>query len=716
MATAKRHQEKSGQRKTDTPFTKTPAGASPACRRLVLLAVAFCFFLSGIAGLGYEVLWVRLLDKVIGSAPFAVATVISVVMAGLGAGSWLVGRFVDSHSPRTLLILYAKLELAIGCCALAIPLVLTLGKPVFRILYAGLLHHFWLYQIATFTGCFLLLIVPAICMGGTLPLLCRFFVRDAGHIGSSSGWIYGINTFGATIGSILCGFFLIRFWGVTTTLYSFIAINFAVGTFCLILARKLPQETVEQSEEPPPHPSQSASLFVDTRLLLAVFAVTGCCSMAYEVLWMRLLSLLIGPTTYSFTLVVATYILGLSLGSIIFARLADNSRNPWRLLLLSQLGAALCALLTSQILGTSQFFFSKLIYHFHSGFLELILLQSCLIASLILPATIFLGATFPLVNKLYVHSLEDMVRSLGTAYSVNTAGSIVGSLAAGFLLIPTIGIQDGLRFVILLQAATVCLACCFTTRKIFISYRRQELNKPNPVFATPILLASCLIGLSFFYPAWPTEQLSRGWYRDFYPLESALKRTDWLEALTIGSHRIEDQRQGLKVVYQGEGIAGFTTVEKEVTSLGTTEFAMFNSGKADASSHGDRSTQTLSAHIPMLFHPHAEEVMVLGLASGMTAGECLLYPLKRLDIVEINTKVIEAADLFFSPWNNNCLHDPRSRVLVQDGRNHLALTSSAYDVIISEPSNPWMAGLANLFSQEFFTLARARLKPGGIFA
>jgi len=143
---------------------------------------------------------------------------------------------------------------------------------------------------------------------------------------------------------------------------------------------------------------------------------------------------------------------------------------------------------------------------------------------------------------------------------------------------------------------------------------------------------------------------------------------------------------------------------------------LLNSGKPDASSHGDRTTQTLLAHVPLLFHPKPEKVMVLGLASGMTPGEVLLYPVKRLDVLEISEQVVEACELFFAPWNNACLSDPRTRLVVQDGRNHLALTQEKYDVIISEPSNPWMAGLANLYTLEFFQVVKGRLRERGIFA
>jgi spermidine synthase len=303
--------------------------------------------------------------------------------------------------------------------------------------------------------------------------------------------------------------------------------------------------------------------------------------------------------------------------------------------------------------------------------------------------------------------MDDLGKSLGTAYALNTVGAIIGSFAAGFLLIPLVGKENGLRLVIMTQFAMAVLAWVVAGSGV----RRRNIG----LFAGAGLLL-CYMFLILHFPAWQGDLLSRGWYRDFGAIEHDLDRTGWAKALWKGSERLARQRQGLEVVFYGEGIGGFTTVEKEITSLGTVEYAMYNSGKADASTHGDRSTQTLSAHIPLLFHPRAQSVMVLGLASGMTPGEVLLYPVKKLDIVEINEQVVKACRLFFTPWNNHCLDDPRTRLIVQDGRNHLALTHEKYDVIISEPSNPWMAGLANLYSLEFFQLVRERLNKNGLFA
>jgi spermidine synthase len=607
------------------------------------------------------------------------------------------------------------MELGIGICALLVPLLIKAVQPFYQAIYDRLLDHFWCYQIAAFAGCVFILVVPTALMGATLPVLCRFYVLRLAHIGARTGWLYGLNTVGAALGVVFCGFVLIKALGVWVSLTLFAGINSVIGLSCILLSRV----SAADGNRPTPKragrtANQAATVMMryqsvggPMRVGVLIFAVSGFCAMAYEVMWTRLLGLVAGPTTYCFTLVVATFIVGLAVGSILFGRLADKTRHALGWLAGTQMAAALTALAVSQLLGNGQFFFAKLIHTFQGQFSHLVLMQSLVLFVVLLPPTLFLGAAFPLVNRLYVQSIGTMGRNLGTAYALNTLGALAGSFAAGFVLVPWLGKMNGLRLVILLQFSLAGLPLCYLA---FLKNRNGRFR-----WAIVGLISIGWLLMSHF-PSWRTDLLSRGWYRDFDALQADLDRTGWGEALADGARRIADHRQGLEVVFQGEGASGFTTVEKETTSLGTVEFALFNSGKADASSHGDRSTQTLSAHIPMLFHPGAQKVMLLGLASGMTAGEVLLYPIRQLDILEINAAVTTACRRYFSPWNNRCLDDPRSRLIVQDGRNHLALTRDAYDVIISEPSNPWMAGLANLYSLEFFQLARRRLTADGIFA
>ena len=680
--------------------------------------VSVCFFTSGAAGLVYEVLWIRLIDKVIGSAPFAVATVLTVFMAGLALGSYLAGRAAERFASRAaLLSLYGKLEIGIGICALMLPVAIHAITPVYQAVYDRLLAHSWCYQAVALAGCTAMLIMPAALMGATLPVLCRFYVSRLDHLGARTGWLYGLNTLGATVGVVLCGFVLIRILGVRMTLALCAGLNVLIGTVCLVLARCLTADACRPVRPAVPSPPArgagpaGASLTVgakrQVRWALTMFVVSGFCSMAYEVFWTRLLGLIAGPTTYCFTLVVATFIIGLALGSIVFGRLADKTQHIFTWLAGTQIAAAIGAVAVSQLLGNSQLLFAKLIHGYQDRYSYLLLMESVILFAVLLPPTLFLGAAFPLVTRLCTQSLNALGRTLGTAYALNTVGALAGSCLAGFVLIPWLGKENGLRLVILVQLCTAAAALIYMGAGFKRNFRRRLVLAG--AFGAAVLMIA-------HYPAWHTELLSRGWYRDFDAIKADLDRAGWLDALWNGSERIADHRKGLSVVFKGEGAVGFTTVEKEITSLGTVEYAMFNSGKADASSHGDRSTQTLSAHIPMLFHPAARDVMVLGLASGMTAGEILLYPVHHLDIVEINQQVVTACRRFFQSWSNHCLDDSRTRLIVQDGRNHLALTRASYDVIISEPSNPWMAGLANLYSLEFFQLARQRLKDDGIFA
>jgi spermidine synthase len=684
---------------------------------LFFTLILSCFFLSGVAGLIYEVLWVRTIDKVIGSAPFAVATVLSIFMGGLALGSYVAGKYIDRIPSRSnLLSLYGKVEVAIGLYALLIPLFTIMVKPIYAIAYNYLFEHFWIYQIFALLGCSLLLILPTSLMGFTLPVLCRFYVTHLDHLGARTGRLYGINTVGAAVGALLCGFVLINSLGTRGTLLVAVAINVSVGLFCIMLGKaSLPLAFPQSAQNPgknispekPEHWAPSMETTHDSTITWAlwIFAVSGFSSMAYEVIWARLLGLIIGPTTYSFTLVIATFITGLALGSLFFGWLGDRVNSVFPLLAATQLCAACLALLVSQFLGNSQFFFAKLIYTFRDQFNEMILVQSLIVFFILLGPTVLLGATFPLVNRLYARSLPVIGKSIGTAYALNTIGAILGSVAAGFVLIPCLGKENGVRLVMAIQF-TLAL-----TASVTLALQKNRMATQWRSLSGMALLGLLLL-LSF--PSWNRQLLSYGRYRNLEQMGDYLTATSWLEALVRGPKSLAQYETRPEIVFYGDGIGGFTTVEKETDSFGTVKYSLLNSGKPDASSHEDRSTQTLLAHVPMLFHRQPKDVMVLGLASGMTAGEVLLYPIKRLDVLEINAQAVEACEIF-TPWNNNCLNDPRTRIIVQDGRNHLVLTRHKYDAIISEPSNPWMAGLANLYTLEFFKTVKEHLREPGIF-
>jgi spermidine synthase len=569
-----------------------------------------------------------------------------------------------------------------------------------------------LYNVLTFIGCAAILLLPVICMGATLPILCRFYVTNLSYLGARAGRLYGLNTVGAATGALLCGFWLISGLGMRGSLIVAVVINGLIGIAALLAAShsSLIYSAAGQkpAEEQPPQGTLGQSRVVMVASLV-IFAVSGFCAMAYEVVWTRLLGLIVGPTTYSFTIVLVTFILGLALGSMFFGWLADKTKRPLWLLILTQIAAGLSVLGVSQLMGNSQLFFAKLIFQFRDQFGLLSLSKAAaLFAFMILP-TLCLGATFPLVGKIYTKSVSKVGRSIGFAYAVNTVGAVLGSFCAGFVLVPLLGKEKSLGLVVGVQLATsLAVGGALLVRR--------GLDRPGIIGALkPVALAAGAAGLvlCFLLPAWNHRVLSSGKYHRLGDIEAEIRTTGWMEALLRGSE-ILTRAERARVVYYGDGIGGFTTVLKYPDPVSGAYYSMANSGKMDASSRGDMQTQTLLAHLPMLLHPRAKKVMVLGLASGITAGEVLHYPVEQLDILEIS-RVVVGGSRFFDPWNNNVLSDVRTRLIIQDARAHLTLTRQEYDVILSEPSNPWMAGLATLFTREFFTLAKNRLTEGGIF-
>lgn len=646
--------------------------------------------------------------KLIGGAPFAISIILTIFMGGLGLGSFIASRIIDRiKKPINLVKLYGLLELIIGVYALLIPLFLVLLKPLFSTLYNHLFSYFFLYNLITFIGCSILLCIPVICMGATLPILCKYYVNTLSRLGTNSGRLYGLNTIGAALGSLICGFWLLSHLGIQGTLYFAVAINLVIGITCLAIGTIIRTSFQQRNHEipegtPPRQENQSFHSAIILYGALVIFSVSGFCSMAYEVIWTKLLGLVVGPTTYSFTIVLVTFISGLALGSMFFGFIADRTSKPMTLLISTQLAAALFALGCSQLLGSSQFFFAKLLYTFQENFILQNLVKAVTLFVFMILPTLCLGATFPLVSKIYTQSVEKIGRSIGFAYTINTIGAVLGSFCAGFVLIPLLGKEAALSLVTSLQ-----LIC--SSLIVLIILANTGKLKLVPLFVP----AALGLVLCFYFPSWNRSQLSLGKYHRFEQFEYDFKNTGWIESLIRGTEILARTQRG-QLVYCGDGISGFTTVERHPGPLGVYRYSMLISGKPDASSHSDMKTQTLLAHFPMLFHPNPRKVMVLGLASGITPGEVLYYPIDQLDVLDINREVVAASD-YFLPWNNNVLTDARTNLIIQDGRAHLQLTDQKYDVIISEPSNPWMAGLAALFTEEFFELGKEKLNQQGVF-
>ena len=704
MALSERSKRETGHNKTTDDSTTG-----------IYVLILGCFFVSGLTGLIYEILWTRMIVKIIGSAPFAVSIVLTVFMGGLGLGSYIASKTIDRmKNPLKLIRLYGVLELVIGVYGIILPLLLILFKPLYAVIYNHLFSYFLGYNLITFVGCFLLLIIPVTCMGATLPVLSRFFITSITRVGTHVGRLYGLNTIGAAAGAFLCGFWLISILGMWGSLFFAIIMNAIIGLLCILVSyryqrkdkipRNMTETAIKAREKESPEPDYSPITRSYDISALTIFAVSGFCAMAYEVIWAKLLGLIAGPTTYSFTIVLVTFISGLAIGSMFFGWFGDRVKNIMLLLLITQVAAAVFALLASQLMGNSQVFFAKLIVHFKDNFTQLQISKAAILFTVMFFPTFCLGATFPLVGKILTRSLSRTGRSIGLAYAINSIGAILGSFCAGFLLIPLMGKEQALRLVVLMQLLTpLCIGGFFIVRD------RTWNRGLATVIILPILLGLILL---MYFPHWDRKMLSVGMYHRFD--RSEVRGINWVQTIVSGK-KFFPENEDIEIVYFGDGIGGFVTVIKtDLDLLGNKGYALYSSGKPEASSKLDMDTQTLSAHVPMLFHRDPKRVLVVGLASGITAGEFLNYPISKLDIIDINRQMVEASD-FFRTWNSNVLSHPKTKLIIQDARAHMELSNRKYDVISSEPSNPWMAGLAALFTKDFFTLVRSRLNEQGIF-
>jgi len=657
------------------------------------------FFCSGFSGLLYEILWVRQLTTLVGGSAFSVSIVLTVFMGGLALGSALASRFADRIEQNAQLVLiYGLLELAIGVYGLLFTSLASLLRPFYGFLYSGLHTSFLIYNLLSGLLSIILLMLPTTLMGATLPLLCRYYIRGRERAGARTGGLYGLNTAGGALGSLAAGFFLVRYFGVSGTLWIAVAVNLLIGLLCLLVSYRV-RAFKKVHLASPPAESASAVLRAHKEVFI-ILLVSGFCAMGCEVIWTKLVALLAGPTTYSFTVVLFTFIIGLALGSIVFGRLSDRVGQPLQLLILTQILAALGILAVSQILGHAQLYFSALLYRFQDNFFHAEWSKAASLFLFMVMPTLCLGAAFPVGVKILCLRSEKVGRAAGALYTFNTVGALFGALAAGFLMVPLFGKSSSLALLVSVQLAGAAAV-------VILGRRRMKY---------PVLwLILCLLPLALllFWPRWDAASFIRGRYHRFSSFEPVLKNLSLTRAL-FNASRIRGVFEKDRVLYQDDGIGGFVAVCQTVNTLGAESRYLSSSGKMEASTQGDLSTMTLLAHVPMMLHPSPRSALVIGLGSGITAGEMLHHPLQRVDVVEISPEVVEGS-AYFRAWNNDFAADPRCRVIVQDARTHMTLSKRQYDVITAEPSNIWMSGLAHLFTLEYFEKTRDHLKENGIF-
>ncbi|HEY2943985.1 MAG TPA: fused MFS/spermidine synthase [Vicinamibacteria bacterium] len=634
------------------------------------LRLAAACLLSGAAALVYQVLWTRQLALLMGHTVAALSTVLATFMAGLALGSALAAHSVErvpaGFRPRA----YALLELGIAGFALVFPWLLRAGLAPLAALYGSRAASPLVLESARLGLSAALLLVPTTLMGATLPMLAALTGAPAERAGRVAGTLYAANTVGAVAGSLASVFFLLPRLGIGRSTLLAAALNVAAAAIVGSsqgARRRAPSTAVRPSA--PGH----------ERLVLAVLALSGLGALADEVAWTRALVLLIGPTAYAFAFILATVIAGIALGSAAATAALPRWRHPATVLALVQAGAAAASLVVVAAIGRLPATVGELVQANADRMDRLMALEFGGVFLLLAPPCLLFGAAFPLAVQLLARDAAGVGPATARAYAWNTVGAVLGAVLAGFVVLPRFGI----RATLLAAAAAHALAGAAA-----LAGHAPRRRAAAAVILTAFALAAVAV------PRWDRELLSGGVYK---------------YAVYSPPGRLEEELRAGELVYYREG-AEVTVSVKRVG--GTLSLAV--DGKVDATSGSDMLTQRLLAHLPLLLHPAPREACVIGLGSGVTAGSALAHPLRRLEVVEISPEVVEAARLF-GRFNRGVLEDPRLALRVADGRNHLLLTHGRYDVIISEPSNPWMAGVSSLFTRDFFFLARSRLAPGGLF-
>ena len=641
--------------------------ASTSRRFLPLLLVLFVG--SGCSALIYEVVWLQSLQLVIGSSAVSLGVLLATFMGGMCLGSLTLPRIVSPR--RHPLRVYALIELGIGIIGVGV----LFGMPCVNRLYAAHVGSGLAGVLTRGAISALCLLPPTVLMGATLPAVGRWVEATPRGV-SWLGFFYGGNIAGAVLGCLLAGFYLLRVHDMAVATYVAAALNVTVALVALLLARRT-------THQPLPDPARSRTPRAPgAGLVYAVIALSGASALGAEVVWTHVLSLLLGGTVYTFSIILAVFLVGLGIGSSIGSAISRRTTRPQaalggcQLLLMvaiawaaCQLGRALPRWPVDPSLSASPWL----------GFqLDLV---RC--AWVVLPGAILWGASFPLALASAASRGQDAGRLVGGVYAANTIGAILGSLTFSMILIPGLGTRGSQRVMIALASVSVLLVLA----SLLYSRWMHGSGVGRPAWmglgAVPVLAAL----LIWSVPALPGSLIAYGRHA-----------ATWGEAV--------------EVLYVGEGRHSSVAVTQD--DDGVTSFHV--SGKVEASTEArDMRLQRMLGHLSALVHPEPRSVLVVGCGAGVTAGSFLLHPeVERVVLCEIEPLVPKVAAAYFKEENYDVVNDLRVELVCDDARHYVLTTDERFDVITSDPTHPWVKGSAALYTREYFELCRRRLKPGGV--
>jgi predicted membrane-bound spermidine synthase len=651
--------------------------------------IAPLLFGSGFCALVYQTAWQRELRLIFGASTAASAAVLAIFMGGLGLGGALLGGRVDRE--KRPLAFYANLELLISLSAALTPVLVWLARTVYTALGGSVSMGLGLGSVVRLVLSALVLAVPTLLMGGTLPAAARAAETADDVRRRALAVLYGLNTLGAVAGAAASTFLLFEVFGTRSTLWLAALLNVLVALVARAVARGLPEhETAAESPAAPSAEATPATALPPRRFVLGAAALVGFAFFLMEMVWYRMLGPLLGGSTFTFGLILVVALAGIGLGGAAYA--AWGQQRPATLL-----GFALTCLLEALLLavplalGDRVAVLASMVRQMTIfGFGGLVVGWAVIAALVVLPAAFVSGVQFPLLLALLGRGGNDVGRQVGQAYAWNTVGSIVGSLAGGFGLLPLLSAPGVWRLV---GAVLVGLGLVAVVLSL-----RQE--RPSPGLLVPPMAAAVVAALLLTAlgptAAWRHSSIGAGRSR----LEAQTSTNglrDWLL----------DQRRW--ILWETDG------VESSVGVMGAYGLSFMVNGKSDGNSIGDSGTQVMGGLIGTLAHAHPRRSLVIGLGTGSTAGWLGSVPeMERVDVVEIEPAILRFARQC-EDVNERVLDNPKVKVHLDDAREVLLASKDSYDIIFSEPSNPYRAGISSLFSREFYQAVKQRLAPGGIF-
>lgn len=666
-------------------------------------------FGSGFCALVYQIAWQRLFRLIFGASTAASAAVIAIFMAGLGYGSIKLGRRADGQ-PRPLAF-YARLECWIALGAIASPLLLLAAEPLYFALGGAARLGLFAGSLVRLFCALLILGLPTFFMGGTLPAIARAVEQDDDQGRRRLALLYGVNTLGAVAGALVATFLLLENFGNRGSVWLAGAINLVVAGLAFFWAKSMPADLdavapsspaeapADQAEKPrakgkakqaPPPPLAEEPRAVSLRLVLAAAAIVGFAFFLVELVWYRMLAPVLGGSSYTFGLILATALAGIGIGGCLYS-FGAIGRRPTLVALAATCGLEALFLLLPYALGDRLAVLAMLLRplgNLHFGLL--VAEWSVITAAVVLPPSIVAGYQFPLLVGLLGRGRRDVGREVGLAYAANTAGAIVGSLAGGFGLLPALGATGAwkLAAILLLVLQVVVLAWAMRSEK--------SGWRPLALPAAAAALALAMLAARGPTAAWRHNPIGAG------------RAATVLEGPNDLRDKVNERRHS--IVWEADG------VESAIALKRVDDFELIINGKSDGSAFQDAPTQVMSPLVAAMLHPNPRRGLVIGLGTGSSSGWLAQVPtIEHVDTIEIEPVVRRIAEAM-ADVNRRVLEQPKVELLAGDGREFLLATKRRYDVIFSEPSNPYRAGVSSLFTREFYAAAAEHLETGGLFA